>query len=1284
MHVDLDNENNIVDSQPKMQDEEIVSIPPKPTPPPKIDEQHPKQYVRTMGVKQYTELPIELQTVDTGARVTLPALLDCGATGLFMDTEFVQGNNLMTRKLPRAIPVYNVDGTLNEGGSITQELDMIMHYKDHTERATFAVCNLGRRAVIVGHTWLKFHNPEINWQTGEVSMTRCPVKCGARQNLSCQKQAKRWKSRVRKAQNLPAIAEDSDEAEEEERLNFEHEDSDRLFIAMLHPREEVNATSTASQRFAEEASKVKKEESLEDIVPKEYHDFEDVFSKTSFDELPAKKPWDHAIELKAGFEPRNCKLYPLSTNEQEQLDEFLEENLKSGRIRPSKSPMASPVFFVKKKDGSLRLVQDYRNLNAFTIKNRYPLPLISELIEKLRKARYFTKLDVRWGYNNVRMKEGDEWKAAFRTNRGMFEPLVMFFGLTNSPATFQTMMNDIFRVLINEGHVMVYMDDILIFTETLEEHRSITRRVLELMRLHKLYLKAAKCEFEKLKIEYLGLIISEGKIEMDPVKVEGVSRWPAPTTVKEVQSFLGFTNFYRRFIEGFADIAKPLHSLTRKDSPWKWDTEQQQAFDELKRRVTSSPILRFPNEDKAFRVEADSSDYATGAVLSQLADDDKWHPVAFLSKSLSEVERNYEIHDKEMLAIIRALEEWRHHLEGAKQRFEILTDHKNLEYFMTAKKLNRRQARWSLFLSRFDFELHHRPGKSSLKPDALSRRADHGKGENDNENLVLLKPEFFKIQAFKRGHVLISGDEKGFLAEIRNSKSYDESVVKAVEELKKSPERRVKSEEWCEEQGLILFRGKVYVPKNDALRRKIVHAHHDTPVGGHPGRWKTIELVSRNYWWPNLTRFIAQYVAGCDLCNRTKTYPAKPMGTLMPNRIPTKRWQVITTDLIVGLPNSQGYDSIFVAVDRLSKRFHAAPTTSEVNSEGIAKLFRDNVWRHHGLPEEVISDRGPQFVSAYMKELNRLLGIKTAASTAYHPQTDGQTERINQEIEQFLRLFVNHRQDDWIDWLPLAEFCYNNRVQASTRQTPFMLDTGQHPRLGTEPRRETKVEAVDDFLKRMKGIQEEARSALEKAAEDMTRFYDEHRREAPEYRPGDKVWLDARDLKTTRPSKKLDNKWLGPYEVQEQVSRNAYKLKLPKTLRIHPVFHVVKLRLCPPDTIPGRRAKPPPPPEIQDGQQEYEVERVDDSRFRRGHLEYLIKWKGYPVGDSTWEPEGNLQNAQKALHEFHQLHPSAPRKISIVTFADIPFRRYENFTEVSKTQRLFDWTEGKAHRDAVP
>jgi hypothetical protein len=418
----------------------------------------------------------------------------------------------------------------------------------------------------------------------------------------------------------------------------------------------------------------------------------------------------------------------------------------TGCIRQSKSPLGAPVFFIKKKDGKLCFFQDYRALNAITRKSRYPLPLIDDLIHRLKGTCYFTKLDVRWGYNNVCIREGDEWKAAFCTNRGLFETLVMYFGLTNSPATFQTMMNEIFQDMITEGVVSMYLDDILIFTNSLEEHRRITHLVLDRMCKHKLYLRPEKCEFEKTRIEYLGVIISHNKVEMDLVKIAGVADWPTLSNKKEVQSFVGFINFYQHFIPGFSHHAHALFDLTMKDVRFIWGLPQEDSFMKLKELITSAPVLILPNDELLFRLEADGSSITTGVVLSQQnVNNNAWHPVTFLSKALNVVERNDEIHDTKMLAIIRGLEEWRHHLEGARHPIEIWTDHKNLEYFRVAQKLNRQQAHWSLYLSHFDFTLHHKPGQSMGKPDALSRRANHGSGQGDNDNLTLLAPELFQI-----------------------------------------------------------------------------------------------------------------------------------------------------------------------------------------------------------------------------------------------------------------------------------------------------------------------------------------------------------------------------------------------------------------------------------------------------------------------------------------------------------------------------------------------------------
>ncbi|CDO74260.1 hypothetical protein BN946_scf184642.g5 [Trametes cinnabarina] len=402
-------------------------------------------------------------------------------------------------------------------------------------------------------------------------------------------------------------------------------------------------------------------------------------------------------------------------------------------------------------------------------KNAYPLPFISDLFDKLKGAQFFTKLDVRAGYNNVRIKEGDQWKAAFKTARGLFEPTVMFFGLCNAPATFQAMMNDIFRDFLAEGWMIIYMDDILLFSDNLDDMHKHTTQVLQRLQENDLYLKGEKCEFDKQEVEFLGAIIRPGEIAMDPIKLEGLKEWQTPTTVKQVQSFLGFANFYRRFIRGYADIAKPLNNLTQKDTPWEWTKECNDAFTTLKQRFMEAPILVTPDPTKPFQVECDASKVATGAVLRQKGEDGLWHPCAYLSKSFTEAERNYQIYDRELLAIIRALEAWRHYLDGALHPVEILSDHKNLTYFRSAQKLNRRQARWSLFLSQFHYKLVHQPGKTLVQADALSRRSDHNPGTHDNEDITLLPNDLFA----KAVHVELQ-------ERIRDTTSRDKVVMESL------------------------------------------------------------------------------------------------------------------------------------------------------------------------------------------------------------------------------------------------------------------------------------------------------------------------------------------------------------------------------------------------------------------------------------------------------------------------------------------------------------------------
>jgi len=419
--------------------------------------------------------------------------------------------------------------------------------------------------------------------------------------------------------------------------------------------------------------------------------------------------------------------------------------------------------------------------------------------------------------------------------------------------------------------------------------------------------------------------------------------------VKQVQAFLGFANFYRRFVRGYSEVAKPLTQLTGK-AGWTWGDEQRVAFQKIKDRIAQDTVLVLPNDHGKFRLEADASEGATGAVLSQ-QQEGQWRPVAFMSHGLTEAERNYEIYDKEMLAIMLSLDEWRALLMGADETFEIFTDHQNLQYFKKPQKLNCRQARWMTELSEYDFTLHHRPGALNRKADLLSRRADHDQGKNDNENVTLLKPEYFRVTEFE-----IESVDKDLISQIESVKKIDTSVKLALE--KSLPD-------WKREGNLIFYREQIYVPRNDELREQIIKLHHDTPLAGHPGEQSTQEKIERNFFWPRLGNQVRNYVRTCEDCQRTRVKRSR-QGLLNPHNIAKEPWEEVSMDLIGPLPESNGFDAIQVWVDTHSKMIHAEPTNMEVTSEGIARLTRDRVIRYHGVPRKIISDRDPRYVSKFM------------------------------------------------------------------------------------------------------------------------------------------------------------------------------------------------------------------------------------------------------------------------------------------------------------------------------
>jgi len=471
--------------------------------------------------------------------------------------------------------------------------------------------------------------------------------------------------------------------------------------------------------------------------------------------------------------------------------------------------------------------------------------------------------------------------------------------------------------------------------------------------------------------------------------------------------------------------------------------------------------------------------------------------------------------------------------------------------------------------------------------------------EKGNEDRTLIRSEW--VREVKT--VIEEGDLR---ERIKKAQEGDEKVVKAVEELKKTGVKTLRDEEWEIEDGVVLKEGRIYVPEGE-LRGEVIRLYHNTPVGGHRGRWKMTELVTRNYWWLGVMKEVGRYVNGYDACQRYKNRSEVLAGKLMPNAIPEKPWSHISADFITKLPLAQGYDAILVVCDRFSKMVHFIASIEKTSTEGLAKLFRDQVWRLHSLPESIISDRGVQFAAGMMKELNNLLGIQTKLLTAYHPQTDGQTERINQELEQYLRVFIDHRQEQWPDWLGTAEFAYNNKIHTATKNSPFKVNYRQDPRMGFEGRRKGKYEAAGKFVEKMRKIQKEAKVALGKAQEEMKKFADRKRGKGEEYRVGDLVLLSTKDLKWQmkgRRSEKLMEHFVGPYKIKGIVSSNAIELELPRTIKIHPVVNVSRVRLYKPQ-VEGQK-KTPPKLVIIEGEEEFEVEKNLNKRVVQGKEKFLV------------------------------------------------------------------------------
>ncbi|KAI3825909.1 hypothetical protein L1987_07638 [Smallanthus sonchifolius] len=905
-----------------------------------------------------------------------------------------------------------------------------------------------------------------------------------------------------------------------------------------------------------------KKRSVQDIPI--IRDFPEVFP----DDLPGLPPVrqvEFRIDLIPGANPVAKAPYRLAPSEMQELASQLQELADKGFIRPSHSPWGAPVLFVKKKDGSFRMCIDYRELNKLTIKNRYPLPRIDDLFDQLQGSTYFSKIDLRSGYHQLRVQEEDIPKTAFRTRYGHYEFMVMPFGLTNAPAVFMDLMNRMCKPYLDK-FVIVFIDDILIYSKTKEDHEQHLRLILDLLKTEQLYAKFSKCDFWLKEVQFLGHVVNEKGIHVDPAKIEAVKNWKAPKNPTEVRSFLGLAGYYRRFISNFYKIAVPLTALTQKGKPYEWGPKQEEAFQILKQKLCNAPILTLPEGEDDLVVYCDASNQGLGCVLMQ-----RGKVIAYASRQLKIHEKNYTTHDLELGAVVFALKIWRHYLYGTK--CVVFTDHKSLQHIFNQKELNMRQRRWVELLNDYDCEIRYHPGKANVVADALSRK----------EHVML---QSVKIHSDIQVRILAAQH-----VSVTEGNMYEEMSCGAEFQLE------------TKTNGLLYFLDRIWVPDRDDLRAFIMTEAHKSRYSIHPGADKMYQNLRSQYWWPGMKKDIALFVAKCLTCSKVKAEHQRPSGLLEQPEIPVWKWENLAMDFITKLPRtSSGYDSIWVIIDRLTKSAHFLPIREDYKVEKLARIYIDEIVSRHGVPLNIISDRDARFASRFWQSLQKALGTRLDLSTAYHPQTDGQTERTIQTLEDMLRACVIDFGGNWDSHLTLIEFSYNNSYHTSINMAPFEALYGRKCRspicwneIGEA--QITGPELIQETSDKIIQIRDNIR-----VARSRQKSYADKRRKPLEFQVGDLIL--------------------------ERIGKVAYKLELPPSLgNVHPTFHVSNLKKCLAD---GNLHIPLDDVRIDETMHfvEKPVEIMDREikQLKRSRIPIVkVRWESKRGPELTWEREDQMK-----------------------------------------------------------
>ncbi|GBG65074.1 hypothetical protein CBR_g49148 [Chara braunii] len=915
----------------------------------------------------------------------------------------------------------------------------------------------------------------------------------------------------------------------------------------------------------------------------------------------------HAIEIIPGSKTPKGRFYRMAPAELDGLLRQLKELTEKGWIRPSTSPFGSPVLFVQKKGGTLRMCIDYRGLNAISVKNAEPLRRIDDLLDRVQGCKYYTKIAFKSGYHQIAIRPEDQHKTAFQTRYGLCEFEVMPFGLCNAPGTFQHAMNRIFHDYLDK-FVVVYLDDILIFSRYVEAQHVDT--VLSLLRQHKYKINSEKCEFGRTRILYLGHEVSADGIRLEDAKVASIRDWPQPQSVTEARSFLGMCGYYHNFVKNYSTITSPLTDLTRLDTPWDWTDECEAAFKRLKHALTPHEVLMVPDPQRPFVATTDASQYGIGAVLAQ-QEGKKLRPIEYVSKKMPSKKLAKSTYERELYALYKALIHWRHYLLG--RFFYLRTDHQTLKWIKTQPVLSDALKRWIEVIDQYDFKLDYLKGEYNKVAKALSRRADY---------LGALIYEFGLSEDVTR-----SLDE-----------AYKEDPITMDIINKLHAKDKATTAEFVMVDGLFFLEKagfkRLVVPSRETLRSLFLGECHDATR--HFGYKKTSANLVQRFWWPNMLDDVKKCVETCQVCQRDKPRTQAPLGLLKPLPILAGPGQSISMDFMDTLVTSKnGKRHIFVIVDRLTKyaRLIAMPETAK--TEHVINLFMDNWVRDFGLPKTIVSGRDVRFTSEMWKKAAEQMGSQLQMTSGNHLEANGQAEQMNRVVQHLLRHYIKPNQDDWDEKLPLIANLYNNVVHITTGVSPNQLHFGWKPRSALDfllpENRTAATPGTIEFGVQYEKLLQQTVEHIKKSQEAMIASENKHCRQST-FQVGERVWVKASELgQEFGISRKLMPEYFGPWEVLDIVGNDmdgpSYVIRIPGHLHTYPVFHASKLAPFAETTqFPSRRSMLPP---TMDGH--VDVDDILDHRdtplldsvlgthhralFRRAELKALVNMHGESGGE---------------------------------------------------------------------